>query len=167
MNKLLVWVFIGVVVVAGVFLSLKIFGNQEKNYDVISSDSSIDAGSQIEISDDNDILNPTETETTITPKSYSIEITSSGFSPDTLTINSGDNVIWTNKDTYSSSHWPASANHPTHSVYPEEGGCIGSNFDACNGLNYGENYSFTFNEKGTWKYHDHLNPSETGTITVN
>lgn len=93
-----------------------------------------------------------------------VEITSSGFSPNTLTINAGDTVTFVNKD--SRSHWPASAVHPTHTVYPESGGCIGSKFDACKGLAQSETFSFKFDQKGTWKYHDHLNPGLTGTIVV-
>jgi len=99
------------------------------------------------------------------PTTLTVEITSSGFSPKTLEINSGDTVTWTNMD--SRSHWPASAVHPTHTIYPEKGGCIGSKFDACKGLSNRESYSFTFNEKGTWGYHDHLRASLTGTIIVN
>ncbi|MBI3037354.1 cupredoxin domain-containing protein [Candidatus Woesearchaeota archaeon] len=94
-----------------------------------------------------------------------IEITASGFSPNTLTAKSGDTVMFVNKDT--AQHWPASAVHPTHVVYPEPGGCIGSKFDACKGLAQGESFTFVFNEKGSWKYHDHLNPSLWGTIVVN
>ncbi len=94
----------------------------------------------------------------------SVEITSSGFSPNTLTIKTGETVTFVNKD--SRPHWPASAVHPTHTVYPETGGCIGSKFDACKGLAQGETFSFKFNQKGTWNYHDHLNPSLTGTIIV-
>ena len=90
-------------------------------------------------------------------KILTIEITSDGFSPNPLIIGMGDRVTWINKDT--AEHWPASAIHPTHEVYPESGGCIGSKFDACKGLKSGESWSFTFNEKGTWNYHDHLNPS--------
>lgn len=93
-----------------------------------------------------------------------VEITSSGFSPATLTVNQGDTVVFITKD--SEAHWPASAVHPTHNAYPESGGCIGSKFDACRGLAQGESFSFTFNEKGSWKYHDHLNLGNTGTIVV-
>lgn len=99
------------------------------------------------------------------PTILAVEITSSGFSPKTLEINTGDTVTWTNMD--SRSHWPASAVHPTHTIYPEPGGCIGSIFDACRGLSNGESYSFTFDEEGTWGYHDHLRSSLTGTIIVN
>lgn len=93
-----------------------------------------------------------------------VEIISSGFSPNTLTINVGDTVTFVNKD--STTHWPASNIHPTHTLYPESGGCIGSKFDACNSLAQGETFSFTFNEKGSWNYHDHLQPGLTGTIIV-
>ena len=100
-----------------------------------------------------------------------IEITSSGFSPKTLTINQGDSVTFVNKD--SNLHWPATAMHPTHTVYPgsdikkcntPEQSII---FDACKGLSQGEEYIFTFNEKGGWGYHDHLSASLRGTIVVN
>lgn len=93
-----------------------------------------------------------------------VEITSSGFSPNKLTINAGDTVTFVNKDT--NPHWPASAVHPTHTVYPESGGCIGSKFDACKGLAQGGTFPFKFDKKGIWKYHDHLNIGLTGTIVV-
>ena len=98
------------------------------------------------------------------PSGNTVEITAAGFSPKTLTISAGETVTFANKD--AAPHWPASAAHPTHAVYPETGGCIGSKFDACRGLNEGESFAFTFNAKGTWKYHDHLNPGMTGTIEV-
>ena len=93
-----------------------------------------------------------------------IEITSAGFSPSALTISSGETVTFVNKDT--TSHWPASNVHPIHTLYPETGGCIGSKFDACKGLAQDEMFSFTFNQVGTWNYHDHTSPGSTGTITV-
>lgn len=93
-----------------------------------------------------------------------VEITAAGFNPKTLTINTGEEVVFVNKE--SKSHWPASAVHPTHKVYPESGGCIGSKFDSCRDLKQGETFRFTFNNEGAWKYHDHLNPGLTGTIIV-
>ena len=93
-----------------------------------------------------------------------IEITATGFTPAKLTINSGKTITFINKD--SKSHWPASGIHPTHTLYPESGGCIGSKFDVCKGLSEGETFSFTFNHKGKWPYHDHLNPSLKGSIEV-
>jgi len=87
-----------------------------------------------------------------------VEITSSGsFVPETLTISQGDRVTWTNEG--SRSVWPASNNHPTHKLY------LG--FDSLKGLKLGGSYSFTFNEVGTWKYHNHLRSSVRGTVIVN
>ena len=94
-----------------------------------------------------------------------IEITSSGFNTPELTINAGETVTFINKDT--EPHWPASAMHPTHLLYPETGGCIGSKFDACQELGQDETFSFAFNEIGAWKYHDHLKPGVYfGSVTV-
>lgn len=99
-----------------------------------------------------------------------IEVTSEGFNPKSLTIKQGDKVTWVNKITEDS--WPASALHPTHNVYPgsdiEKCGTAEEKniFDACKGLKEGESYGFTFNEKGTWRYHDHLNTKSFGSIIV-
>lgn len=87
-----------------------------------------------------------------------------GFKPDIMVLKAGDTVVWINNDTVP--HWPASAAHPTHTVYPELGGCIGSKFDACHGLAFGEQWNFTFNIKGTWAYHDHLKPTTRGRLVV-
>ncbi|MBI2133437.1 cupredoxin domain-containing protein [Candidatus Woesearchaeota archaeon] len=93
-----------------------------------------------------------------------VKITASGFDPATITINSGESVTWTNSDT--KPHWVASAAHPTHDEYPERGGCIGSKFDSCGSIGPGESFTFGFSRKGSWKYHDHLNPGLTGTVVV-
>ena len=95
------------------------------------------------------------------PAKNTVEITSSGYSPPALTIKAGETVTWVNND--ASAHWIASAQHPTHRVYsgsdiakcgtPEEKNI----FDACSGIKPGDSWSFTFNEKGSWNYHDHLN----------
>ncbi|PIN89026.1 hypothetical protein COU60_05115 [Candidatus Pacearchaeota archaeon CG10_big_fil_rev_8_21_14_0_10_34_76] len=99
-----------------------------------------------------------------------IEITESGFLPQIITINKGDTVTWTNS--ISSKSWPASAVHPSHKVYPgsDISKCGTSEqdsiFDSCKGLSQEESYSFTFNEIGSWSYHDHLKSSIRGTIIV-
>lgn len=97
-----------------------------------------------------------------------VKITASGFSPKTITIKAGDTVTFFNED--SNKHWPASAMHPTHTLYPgsdiQKCGTGEQIFDACRGLEQGESFSFTFNEKGSWKYHDHLSVSSTGTVVV-
>ena len=112
----------------------------------------------------------TQTTTSSGGQEVIVEMTSSGFNPQTVTINNGDTVTWVNLDT--SSHWPASASHPTHTVYPGSGiqKCGTAEqpniFDACKELGPEETYSFTFNEVGEWNYHDHKNPSLFGKIVV-
>ena len=99
-----------------------------------------------------------------------VEITSAGFNPSMLEIKQGDRVTFVNKD--SGKHWPASAMHPTHTVYPgsdikkcgtDEDNMI---FDSCKGLKQNEAWSFVFNEKGSWGYHDHLSAKLFGKIVV-
>ena len=103
-------------------------------------------------------------------KTNVIEMSSSGFSPKTLEINAGDIVIFKAVD--NSNRWPASAMHPTHTVYPGSGinkcGTAEEEkiFDACGSVKQGETFTFTFNEVGNWKYHDHLSSGTTGEIIV-
>ena len=101
---------------------------------------------------------------------FTVTRTDDGFSPTPLTIKKGSTVTFVNNSSEPS--WPASAMHPTHTVYPgsdiqkcgsDEQGSI---FDACKGLENGESFSFTFNEAGEWGYHDHLNSKKFGKIIV-
>ncbi len=116
-------------------------------------------------------VQPNEKANTVSDKEpNTIVITSNGFSPDELKIKAGDTVTWINND--KNEHWPASAKHPTHTVYPGSDikKCGTSEqdkiFDACKGLKEDESWSFTFNEKGTWFYHDHLDVSLFSKIIV-
>lgn len=88
----------------------------------------------------------------------------SGYSPQILQVKAGATVTFKNES--SESLWTASAIHPTHKVYPTTGGCLGSTFDECKGDDPGSSWQFKFDIPGTWKYHNHLNPSHTGTIVV-
>ena len=90
--------------------------------------------------------------------------TDSGYSQSTLTIQKGETVTFKNQS--SRSMWTASGVHPSHTLYPTTGGCLGSTFDACSGIQPGDSWSFKFDVSGTWKYHNHLRPGDTGTIVV-
>jgi plastocyanin len=91
-----------------------------------------------------------------TNQTWTVNITSSGaFSPANLNIKKGDSVMWVNGD--NSTRWPASDPHPTHTSY--------AGFDS-RGITPGSSWSFVFNNTGTWGWHDHLNSSTKGTITV-
>lgn len=95
--------------------------------------------------------------TTQTPTAQNVvTYNESGFSPNTLRVNVGAAVTFNNES--SNPMWVASNPHPIHTGYP--------GFDAKRGYAKGESYSFTFTKAGTWKYHNHLSPSEGGTIIV-
>lgn len=164
-NVLIIIIVLVAVLAAGGFL---LFGNSN-TFDPGSSSSAVPSSS----SNSGTTLpsNPSDSDSSAAPSgSNPITITSSGFSPSTLTINKGDTVTFVNQG--SSSSWPASNVHPTHTSYPgssiQKCGTAEANniFDACHGLRKGESYSFTFNDVGSWRYHDHLRPSSGGTIVV-
>jgi|SRR3989344_6392860 len=99
-----------------------------------------------------------------------VTYTDEGFSPSPLTIKVGESVEF--KNVSSRETWPASAMHPEHTVYPgtdiKKCGTDDSTqmFDACGGVVPGGSWTFTFNEKGEWGYHDHLNAKYFGKIVV-
>ena len=96
--------------------------------------------------------------------------TNNGFAPQIFTVKQGEEVTFMNQS--SNPMWVATAIHPTHTVYPGSGiaKCATAEestiFDACKPIAPGEEWSFTFTEKGSWGYHDHLSPNYRGTITV-
>lgn len=82
-------------------------------------------------------------------------LTSSGFSPSTLTIKVGTTVTWVNK---SGNAATVNSNpHPVHTDYPPLN---------LGGFQDGGTLSLVFNKPGTYGYHNHLNPSQKGTIIV-
>lgn len=99
---------------------------------------------------------------------YDVTVTFDGenFSPRELTVTEGTRVRFVNES--DTPVWPASAVHPTHSIYPEKdpANCLGSSFDACKEMQRGEYFDFTFNHTGEWRYHDHVHAYKTGVVIV-
>ena len=133
-----VWVLvIIVVVVAGIFLFVK-NGTKDREMPPPPKNAVLDTA----------IIAPTET---------IVIYNASGFSPNTVTIKKGGAVIFQNKTGKPAS--VASGAHPTHLLYPE--------FDQYKTEQRGQNeFRFVFEQVGTWKYHDHLNATMTGTVVV-
>ena len=102
--------------------------------------------------------------------SVTITYTNSGYSPKEVIVSQGGTVTFENQS--SRDMWPASVIHPIHTIYPGSGiqKCRTAEqlriFDACRSIAQGESWSFTFQEQGSWGYHDHRNPSSTGKIIV-
>ena len=97
----------------------------------------------------------TQTEKTAETTANVITIRGFAFNPPALTIKAGTTVTWVNED--SAPHIIASDPHPTHTDLP---GLVSGE------LSGGQNYSFIFNETGTFTYHCHVHPSMKGTIIV-
>ncbi len=93
-----------------------------------------------------------------------VTYTDSGFSPATITVKKGDTVTFRNDST--APMWVAANPHPVHTGYPVGGGCIGSAFDECAGADPGSSWSFTFDQVGSWGYHNHRRASDQGTVVV-
>ena len=77
-----------------------------------------------------------------------VRITSSAFSPATVTIATADSVKWTNKDT------------KTHQVVANNGAFASPIIAA------GHAWTHRFNTAGTYRYHDALHPTLTGKVVV-
>lgn len=85
-----------------------------------------------------------------------VTYTDDGFTPGTVTINSGETVKWVNQS--SKPMWVASNPHPVHTDY--------AGLDELKSATKDETYSFTFTKAGTWKYHNHKAPRDGGVVVV-
>lgn len=86
---------------------------------------------------------------------HNITLSKNGFEPKSITIKTGEVIIWTNKSGRQAS--VNSADHPTHKLFPV--------------LNLGtfgdkESVQARIYRPGELKYHNHFDPTQTGTITV-
>lgn len=100
---------------------------------------------------------PNTADSSATTQQSAIVITKDGFSPATVRVQKGTTVTWTNQD--DSPHQVTSDPHPTHEALP--------GLDSEEALAKGDSFSFTFEQPGTFTYHDHLNPLKLlGTVIV-
>lgn len=91
----------------------------------------------------------TSTNTTTQGTTHQVTIQNFAFSPASLTINKGDTVVWTNKDS------------APHTVTSQTGNELSSQT-----LSQGQTYSHTFNTAGTYDYYCTIHPYMKATITV-
>lgn len=116
-----------------------------------------DQSTQSPVSSSTQSVAPVATEGATMNKDINVvTVTQSGFSPKSVTIKAGDTVTWMNSD--SASHTVSSDPHPTHTLFPV--------LNKVGLINAGDKKSLQFTTAGTFTYHDHLNPSSTGSVTV-
>lgn len=85
-----------------------------------------------------------------------VRYTNTGFEPAKLTVPVGTMVEFINQS--DEEMWVASNVHPSHEILPT--------FDQFKGVGKGQSYMYTFDSKGIWPYHDHINPALEGVISV-
>lgn len=103
-----------------------------------------------------DSLGTAGTSADVPEGAHVITLTDKGFNPSEITIKKGETVSFVTNTR--NLFWPASNLHPSHLIYPE--------FDPKEPVQPDAAWSFTFEKTGEWKFHDHLAPYFTGTITV-
>jgi plastocyanin len=86
-----------------------------------------------------------------------IEYTDSGFRPQVVTVKVNTKIKFINSST-SRELWVASNDHPTHQILPS--------LDQKQAVARGGSYEYVFDKIGTWVYHNHLYPNQTGTVVV-
>ena len=102
-----------------------------------------------------------------------VTYTDNGFEPKTVMIKKGETVRFVGQA--ETGVWVASNDPPTHTKYDSSAAsqhCLGSNplagaFDTCRALSAGEFWEFTFDNTGSWGYHNHRRSGDIGTIVVN
>src|SRR3989344_2449468 len=101
---------------------------------------------------------------------YEVIYTDSGYSPKEITVKVGNTVTWKNESSHGM--WTSSAMHPTHVIYSGtslDEHCPDSqntSFDECTSAQPGESWSFKFDKTGTWRYHNHSQASDFGSVIV-
>ena len=89
-------------------------------------------------------------------KMETVRYTNTGYEPPLLSVPAGTMVQFVNES--DDEMWVASNEHPAHTDLPT--------FDQFGLYPKGSTYEYTFDEAGSWAYHDHLNPEWEGMVQV-
>ncbi len=101
-----------------------------------------------------------------------VTYTDKGFSPANLNVAVGQEVRFVNNSSHGM--WVAVGDHPTHTTYDgtsKSEHCVNNAptngvFDECAVASSGQTWAFTFQKAGTFTFHNHVNASDTGTVTI-
>jgi len=110
---------------------------------------------------------PSTKGTTEAGSGATVTYTTSGFSPEQVTIEQGETVTWVNEG--GPGMWVASDVHPSHSEYDgtsTQQHCQDGSSDTFDSCSAQERYSFTFEKTGTFRYHNHQQAGHVGTVVV-
>lgn len=154
MQNIWLWIVVAIIIIGGGWWWMS------------SQTPAVDTGSSSMVGDTGTPA-PGDTGTPNAPMTAIVTYDGVSFSPSAVTIKKGGTVAWNNEGTREM--WIASAQHPNHTMYSGTsriGHCPDTSktaFDQCAG---GNNYTFMFDKVGTWNFHDHLNATVFGSVTV-
>src|SRR3989338_94647 len=161
MNKNIIFVLIAVAAGAVALVLFMVLGpSLANNNNVPAENGTVNVPGSVPSSGEEENASTLGEQVPATQEPLFVAYTDTGFSPSVLRVKVGDAVVFTNAS--SGTMRTASASHPTHKVYPTTGGCVGSTFDTCAGIEFGASWTFRFDFAGTWGYHNHFHPSFTG-----
>jgi plastocyanin len=135
-KKIIIAVVVIIIIVAVVWI---LYANMNSN--VYNNSNTVSQNTNM-----TNVATTTSTGEIVKPKIYNVSIKNFAFNPNTLTVNKGDTVFWTNNDPM-----------PHQVVADGIKGPVMSN---------GQSYSFTFDTVGTVNYHCNIHPGMLGTVIV-
>jgi plastocyanin len=159
------WIIVGGILILGIgggAFILKIRADQMR---IVQQEEARRAAEQARVEPASTLTSPP---TSQAEKLYPVTYDGATFSPRNVILKAGATVVFS-----SESHrmWIASDKHPDHAGF--DGTTMDEHcdttyrgdrpFDQCAD---GVEYQFTFEKRGTFEYHDHLNPDARGTVTV-
>lgn len=147
--KFLLALFLLLIIGAGIFLLMS-----TKNLAPVTSKTTTSSSNTVTPS--SEAVSPKVSQAT---QQSSVTYTKDGFSPSALTVKAGTKLTWVNQ----SSDQVAIGVDP-HPIHTGDRSITNGEFTL--NLNPGESKMVTLNKTGSFGYHNHLNPSQTGTITV-
>lgn len=167
------WIIIAIVLLGGGYWWWSMSGSGMTNTNPIvneGAESPAPGASGTVLEGSGDVMAPGVGGDTAAPTTVTVAYDGAAYTPSTVTIKAGDTVIF--KNTSGKNMWTASDEHPTHTEYDGSSRtthCAASYtgvkpFDQC-APGTGD-YSFTFTKVGAIEFHDHLNPSAHGSVTV-
>jgi plastocyanin len=135
-----------VVVVIVAIAAWYIFGNKNSNNSSLYGNNNGSSATQTPANTNNSSNNSSSSQPEATTK---VTIANMSFSPDQITVDKGATVTWTNNDS------------TAHTVTSDTGTELSSD-----NIQPGSDYTHTFNQAGTYKYHCSIHPYMTGSVIV-
>lgn len=151
-SSMLLWIClaVGVLIVAGLGAWALSANGPETDSEAATKTTNDATSSQLAEGSDT-----TATDTPASAEAATLVFTDNGFEPSSITVRKG--TVITIKNDSSNSVQFSSDDHPSHRDNPEMNAAT---------ISAGASTTYTANTVGTFGFHDHIDSSKTGTVTV-